>query len=521
HRPAPQTPPPAAATPASPSEWTLPQARAALKDASHDRDRIIHVALQFARGAFEFAAAFAVVRGAATGWAAEGEGAEAFRQAKVTFPLDTASAFRTVALTRASYIGPPPQDPVTAQYLSQMRRTPRMMFLFPVEVKEHLICILYGDNAKRTFSQLRLSELLLLGQDLPAAFQELMIYRKQRFGGGRRWALDFEEVVGPRLPPGAVDWSPSASPGAGEQRGRRAASTPGKMMEGPVNPPSDFGPLLKKLTGPDAAARASAIAELARTPEASARVLGENFPGPTAWSRVPVSELPEPDELGPIPAALSRLGRPGAQAVAPLLDSPEPDVRYYALLTAGSLQFAELVGGVLRGLFDLEPDLSSAARAAASALRRVPRLASSLREIRLELAGKDPVRRALAARALGVLHDREAIDGLINLTGSDDGLCAQAAADALREITRASFGSDQRRWASWWAENRSRSRAEWLVAALRHPELEVRLAAIEELSKALSDTLGYFADAPPAERDAAAKRWDAELTQNPRLRNLQ
>ncbi|HZA14123.1 MAG TPA: FrgA protein, partial [Myxococcaceae bacterium] len=105
--------------------------------------------------------------------------------------------------------------------------------------------------------------------------------------------------------------------------------------------------------------------------------------------------------------------------------------------------------------------------------------------------------------------------------GSDDGLCAQAAADALREITRASFGSDQRRWASWWAENRSRSRAEWLVAALRHPELEVRLAAIEELSKALSDTLGYFADAPPAERDAAAKRWDGELTQNPRLRNLQ
>jgi HEAT repeat protein len=292
------------------------------------------------------------------------------------------------------------------------------------------------------------------------------------------------------------------------------------MMEGPAQPPSDFGPLLKKLTGPDAAARASAIAELARTPEASARVLGEKFPGPTAWSRVPVSELPEPEELGPIPAALARLGRAGAQSLAPRLDAAEPDVRYYALLTAGSLQYPEVVGGVVRGLFDLEPDLSSAARAAAGALRRVPRLVSAMRELRLELAGKDPVRRALAARALGVLHDRESIDGLIHLTGSDDAACAQAAADALREITRASFGADQRRWAAWWAENRARSRTEWLVAALRHPELEVRLAAIEELSKTLNDTLGYFADAPAAEREAAARRWDAALTEHPRLRNL-
>ncbi len=38
---------------------------------------------------------------------------------------------------------------------------------------------------------------------------------------------------------------------------------------------------------------------------------------------------------------------------------------------------------------------------------------------------------------LGVLHDRESIEGLINLIGSDDGLCAQDATEALNEITRA------------------------------------------------------------------------------------
>ena len=39
----------------------------------------------------------------------------------------------------------------------------------------------------------------------------------------------------------------------------------------------------------------------------SAQALATAFPGPTGWSRLPVVELPEPDELGPIPGALARL----------------------------------------------------------------------------------------------------------------------------------------------------------------------------------------------------------------------
>ena len=251
------------------------------------------------------------------------------------------------------------------------------------------------------------------------------------------------------------------------------------------------------------------MAELARTPEASARVLAASFPGPTAWSRLPVVDLPEADELGPIPAALSRLGRPAAQALAPLLDSADPDTRYFALLTAGNLAYVELVDGVLRGLFDLEPDISSAARVAASALKHLPRFDAAMRDLRQELTNRDPLRRSLAARALGSLHDRDAIEGLINLTGSDDEMCAQAAAEALREITRATLGLQPRQWTAWWAENRTRRRADWLVAALRHKELDVRLAAIEELSRALNDTLGYYADAPESEREAAVRRWEA------------
>ncbi|HSP77224.1 MAG TPA: FrgA protein, partial [Myxococcaceae bacterium] len=276
----------------------------------------------------------------------------------------------------------------------------------------------------------------------------------------------------------------------------------------------------KRLTGPDAASRASAIAELARSPEASAKVLAQHFPGPTAWSRLPVDELPEADELGPIPGALSRLGRPAAQVLAPLLDSGDADTRYFALLTAGNLPYVELVDGVLRSLFDYEPDLSSAARVAAAALKHLPRLDAAKKDLRQELASRDPLRRSLAARALGTLHDRESIEGLINLTGNDDAMCAQAAAEALREVTRATHGVDRRAWTGWWAENRGRRRADWLVAALRHPELDLRLAAIEELSRVLHDTLGYYADAAEPEREAAVRRWEAAVAEPSRARRL-
>ena len=249
-------------------------------------------------------------------------------------------------------------------------------------------------------------------------------------------------------------------------------------------------------------------------------MLATHFPGPTAWSRLPVVELPEADELGPIPGAMSRLGRPAAQALAPLLDSSDADTRYFALLTAGSLPYVELVDGVLRGLFDYEPDISSAARVAAAALKHLPRLDAARRELRQELTSRDALRRSLAARALGTLHDRESIEGLINLTGSDDEMCAQAAAEALREVTRVTLGLDKRAWTAWWAENRSRRRADWLVASLRHPELDVRLAAIEELSRGLNDTLGYYADAPEAEREAAVRRWEAAMADPARARRL-
>lgn len=532
----PRAPEPAA--PQSPRddvpEWTLAQARAALKESTRDRDRLIDTALRFGRRTFDYVAAFAVLRGAAVGWDARGDGLASDKLSLVSVPLDASSVFRTVAITRGSYAGPMPPDSLTKHYLELFgRQPPRTLFLYPVEVRGRLVAVLYGDCGQKPISQRRLSDFILFCQDLPGAFQELILFRKQRLGEIR--ALDFDVDVddqpaaaptgtAPSTPPppnnmaAGLGWSPFVTRSA-NALGRAAAMAP-LVMSQEERPPPDFGPLIKRLTGPDANQRASAMAELARSPEASAKVLATHFPGPTAWSRLPVVELPEADELGPIPGALSRLGRPAAQALAPLLDSSDADTRYFALLTAGSLPYVELVDGVLRGLFDYEPDISSAARVAAAALKHLPRLDAAKKELRQELTSRDSLRRSLAARALGTLHDREAIEGLINLTGSDDEMCAQAAAEALREVTRATLGLDKRAWTAWWAENRQRRRADWLVAALRHPELDSRLAAIEELSRGLNDTLGYYADAPEPEREAAVRRWEAAVADPARARRL-
>src|SRR6185436_5031446 len=126
------------------------------------------------------------------------------------------------------------------------------------------------------------------------------------------------------------------------QQSMPEAPAPIDVSSAQANDAEWFQGLLTLLTGPDPQERLTAMAELLRTPDASARALVSAFPGPTGWSRLPVVERPEADELGPIPGALARLGQAGAAALAPLLDADDSDARYLALLTAGSLPYAEV-----------------------------------------------------------------------------------------------------------------------------------------------------------------------------------
>lgn len=163
-------------------DWTLAQARDALKEASSDRDRIIDVTLRFARRAFEFTAIFAVIRGAAVLWEARAERPFPQRAQRPEIPIDVPSVFRTVCSLRKSYIGPLPSEPLTREFLARLGRSPRTIFLFPVDVGGRPVAILYGDCAHRAMSHRRLSDFVLFCQDLPAAFETLMLDRRRLHG---------------------------------------------------------------------------------------------------------------------------------------------------------------------------------------------------------------------------------------------------------------------------------------------------------------------------------------------------
>jgi HEAT repeat protein len=449
---------------------------------------LLNVALEYGRRTFEFVAAFAIVRGVAAGWDVRGELDRATVR-KLAIPLDAASVFRTVALTRGSYVGPLPNDALTQHYLALLGRSPRTVFVWPIEVQSRLIAMLYGDCGSRPVSQRRLADFILFCQDLPSAFHDLIVFRRQT-----------------ALVANTFDVEPQAT-----------AATPAAAT---TDAPADsewYNGLLALLTGPDPAERSMAMLELMKTPAASAAALAKAFPGPTGWSRLPVVELPEPDELGPIPGALARLGEDGANALEPLLDSSDSDTRYLALLTSGSLPFANLVDGVMRGLFDFDPDVSSAARAAARALALIPNFQSALKDLRAELSSTDAIRRSLAARALGVLHDRAALPNLIELTGNEDELVATSAAEALKETTKVNWGPHPDAWRAWFAHAGERRRVEWLVSALSSDDADLRLSAIEELSKVFGDNHGFLADGPPPERLRAVERWESEIAARPDL----
>src|SRR5215831_16501646 len=214
-------------------DWTLSEARSALRAVAGDREGLKDVVLRYARRTFDFVAAFAVVRGTAMGWDARGEGAEALPVAQVSFPLDGPSVFRTAALAHSCYAGPVPGDAMTRQVLNALGRAPRSLFVFPVEVRGRLVAVLYGDRGERPVSQRRLSDLILFCQDLGPAFAELIVLRKQR---------QFTE-------------DESATPSGAGALGLNGA--PRRSLEGldrapPAPVPADLGPVLERLVGTDA-----------------------------------------------------------------------------------------------------------------------------------------------------------------------------------------------------------------------------------------------------------------------------
>lgn len=495
-------------SPARVQGWTLSEARSRLHQA-HGRDEILDVALTFALKSFDFAAALAVRAGTAFGWTALGsEGEGHLEQVQhVALPLDAPSVLRTVLRARGRYLGPLPEDELTDGFLRDLgRERPLVALLYPVFVRERPVAIFYADRGRRHVAAPRVAEFLLFAQEIATAFERAILASKAARSAPEPGPSPADA---PNAPP--TELALSVNPAdAGPPEDELFPIT----EEPPVYVPAvrPLAEVLGDLLGLDRRKRLAAMVELTEQPEAAAAALAAHFPGPTAMRRGLVVELPDAEELGPVLGALARLGGAAIPAIDHFLREGDPDQRFFAVLLAGTVRRPELFTGLLPTLFDPVVEVAAAARAAVSRLRDLAGFEDGIASfVRKQLGASDPDRVASAALAIGRTRDIAAIPLLIPLTGHADDRVAAEASDALTQITKQTHGDSPRRWQAWWDQNRSRPRVAWLVEGLAHKDVQVRLAAIEELVELTNDSLGYLADGPRKEREKALVRWDQWL----------
>lgn len=131
----------------------------------------------------------------------------------------------------------------------------------------------------------------------------------------------------------------------------------------------------------------------------------------------------------------------------------------------------------------------------------------------------DPTRpilaRARAAKLLGGETGKEAVEALIEVLDDNQQELERVAYDSLRKITLLSIPNDRTAWLKWWAENKYKSRSEWLADVIKglkkalakvETELELHKKELTNLHKDLLKAVNPNQDLKPF--IAASKRSD-------------
>jgi hypothetical protein len=528
-------PPPRPADPgllAAPG-WTVDDARRMLAEA-RSRDEVVSVALRYARDFFESAALFAVTHDAIWGHDALGRDEHARELCRaLAVSVDDCGFFRPALEARGPYLGPPAGDPSSRSVLEGLDRgTPRTVFLYPVALRERVVCILLADNGEAPVSPRRLGDLLVVLSAVGAAFERVLRERKHAPAAPPPPPPAPAPAGEAGSAPAAI--SPGTEPWQVAEPARVEAPLPGEVEvdlgDYEVSPPPSVpaAPAPARAAArpsPDLAAlaglverlvasargspeRGSLIAQLAQSGADAAPLLAARLPGPIEVRSEALADATPVSEQGPLLAALAAIGPAATRHLLPLLSHEDKVRRRYAVLLLGHLGDAAALPALAEAAFDADPRVAAAARAALSEHRREPEF-EPLRA-RLRRALSEPVRAAAAARALARLGDVESVPLLVHvLDGPEPG--AAAASEALTRLTMQRLGPEPEPWISWWSQHRNEPRRGWLLAGLTDPDRTVRRLAAEELRAAGTPPFAYFPDAPPAERERVAQAWAAWL----------
>jgi len=333
----------------------------------------------------------------------------------------------------------------------------------------------------------------------------------RREGGAADVSVDVVNVPDVEVVPAERDTEPN------EPRNSTARAAP--------NMPSvivDMGDTVEVLVddlercGPDD--EAGAVNALMSLGEAALPTLTQRFPGPLWFDRKrPHRRLPRGRDISAIARALALFRETAIPYVGSLLEARDPDVRFYGTLLASEFVSKDLLIPVGDRIFDRDPGTQLLA---VDVLRRFSQFPKEMEEllkgVRVEarVDRKDPERRRVAVRALGLLRDVRSIDLLVEILADRDTKLSEQAHKSLVLLTRQDFGDSQRRWSQWVERNKARHRVEWLIDGLIHADETIRTAAGDELQVLTQEYYGYHPRLPKRDREVAQKRyrkwWDGE-----------
>jgi HEAT repeat protein len=139
---------------------------------------------------------------------------------------------------------------------------------------------------------------------------------------------------------------------------------------------------------------------------------------------------------------------------------PSPDVRFWATYLLGDLQYPDAAMALWPRLFDEDGSVRRIAVHSARALVGVGEVGAPIRSgIERVVKNRQEVelRRLTAIMMIGELRLYGLIPVLIEALEGNSAPITSAAAQTLETLARQDYGTDARRWNSWW-QSKGRSR---------------------------------------------------------------
>lgn len=312
-----------------------------------------------------------------------------------------------------------------------------------------------------------------------------------------------------------INYHPQALSSSGRIVDRNAEPSvpppPAAAPEPPVEAaPLDLEALLDQLEGPSPEARAFARAELAAHSREALPLIMQRFPGRVGVDPFGASEtLPPFAQCGDLLALLARVGPEAHPFVLERLDDPLPALRFFALYFYSAVPVPEAIPRITRRLHDEEPRVAMLAVSVLLGYRDHPGFKQVLTHLHSRLSSPSPNARRHAARLLAMFRDGTAVPLLVAVFERKERGFFDAAEEALAEITKQRFGSNTRKWTSWWESHRRQSRVVWLLEGLDSSDADLRKSSAEELRVLSGLDLGYDENGPKKAREEAKKRWQA------------